>query len=744
MVDWIVRHHRLGLAVVAVATAGSICLLLRPGLREDYRLEAFVGSSDESYYRFRRFMDTFTSNEVAIIAVQTADALSPESSQITRELLEQVRSLAAVERAQALTEFSPVVLKLVGKRLTRHRLVLDNLLSRDGRTAAIVLQMQGEGQTPAGRRQTVARLREVVADGQSRHPEARIVLAGPYVSLIDMYEYVDRDLLVFSVAAFALVGVTLGLVFRRSGPMLFAILVGASATLCALGAAIALNLTTSLITQMVVILVMVLAVANCVHLAVASEETAAGHAGEPGRFRAARTLRRMLAPCTAVVVTTAAGFASVGISAITPVRILGLLMVCGLAVSLVAALAASVLLTGPGHYTISGRSPRLPAALAAVVRWADRRRGTVLVLFAVAGAASAAAVGRLRFESDFVENFRPQSEVRTSYRFIEENLSPVGSMEIVIRTTDRADILTPRNVRRARELGDSIVEKHGPIRKAMSLADLTTLVSADLPGTDIGLRSRLALARQVFGHDFQRNFLNAAGTAMRINLRAEEGVGVHDKLAIADDVRQMAEEVFPEGEGFAVEVTGLYPFYAGLVSGLLRDQYRSFGLTVPAVFVVLALVFRSIKVALVAMVPNLLPILFCLGAMGWSGIPVNMTTAMMLSVTLGIAVDDTLHFMWRYRDELSRCGDTTEALAATARSVGRACFFTTVVITGGFWILMLSQFLPTAYFGGLIGFTMLGTLAADLVLLPVLLVLFRVFASDAGPEDAILVRSRCV
>ena len=116
--------------------------------------------------------------------------------------------------------------------------------------------------------------------------------------------------------------------------------------------------------------------------------------------------------------------------------------------------------------------------------------------------------------------------------------------------------------------------------------------------------------------------------------------------------------------------------------------------------------------------------------MGWANIPVNMTTAMMLSVTLGIAVDDTIHYVWRFREELRRTGDYRQALAATSGSVGRACLFTTVVIAGGFWILMLSQFLPTAYFGGLIGFTMLGTLAADLVLLPVLLTVFNVFGAE--------------
>lgn len=732
MAGWLVRYHRLILLVVAVVTVGAVWLLVRPGLRHDYRLEAFVARNDDSYHTYRRFMQEFTSNEVAIIAVQTDDALSSHATAITREILDRVRQLPAVERAQALAALPQWALRLGGDRLAEHRLVADNLLSRDGRTSAILLHMHGEGQAAADRRDTVARLRAIVKETQSAHPEASLIIAGPYVTLIDMYSYVDRDLLVFSIAAFALIGITLWAVFRRPGPMIFALGVGISATLVTLGVAICFGFATSLITQMIVILVMVLSVANCVHLAVASEETAEiipPATDRTRRTRATATLSRMLTPCSGVMVTTAAGFAAVCISKISPVRNLGLLMVFGLAVALASSLAGSVLLTGPPRHVRDNRVPRLPAWLRALALWADQRRVAVVLCFAVAGVFSVAGFGRLQFESDFVKNFRPRSEVRTSYEFIEANLSPVGSMEIVVRADDGNGVLTPDNVRLARTLGDKIVERHDPIRKAMSLADLTTLATPSLPATQDDLQMRLKVARTVFGEEFEHNFLNTDRTSMRLNLRAIEGIDVGEKLDLAEDVHAMARSSF--GSGFEIEVTGLYVFYAKLVAGLLLDQYRSLALTIPAVFLLSLLVLRSVKVALVAMVANLLPLLFCLGAMAWARIPVNMTTTMMLSVTLGIAVDDTLHYLWRFRTALGRTGDYRSALLETNSSVGRACVFTTVVVAGGFWILMLSQFLPTAYFGGLVGFTMMGTLAADLVLLPVLVTTLRIFGPGA-------------
>jgi predicted RND superfamily exporter protein len=131
------------------------------------------------------------------------------------------------------------------------------------------------------------------------------------------------------------------------------------------------------------------------------------------------------------------------------------------------------------------------------------------------------------------------------------------------------------------------------------------------------------------------------------------------------------------------------------------------------------------------MVPTSLPIVFCLGGMGWADIPVNMTTAMMLSVTLGIAVDNALHYLWRFRAALQESGNYLSALRTAHGSAGRACVFTTVVITGGFWILTLSRFLPTAYFGGLLAFTMCGALAGHLMLLPAMVMILRPFKTGS-------------
>jgi len=730
MNDRLIKWHRSAVIACAVVAMASAVLLLTRGLKRDYSLEAFVASESDAYVTFRRVMDEFLSNELAVVAIQGDGATSETTLKLVGAMSAEFRRLPAVQRVTSLGDLLndiPAFLRsTIVPRLRDHPLFADNLISRDGRSTAIILQMAGEGRTGPVRKQTVATMKSIVARFRADHPDHRIMLAGPYVTLIDMYDYVDRDLLAFSAAALALLVVTLGLVFRRVAPMLFALGVSVAATLTTLGFASVFDLPATLITQMIVILVTVLSVANCVHLAVADDEVFVRTPFQDWRERARRVLGRMAAPCSAVMVTTAVGFGSVSISSITPVRMFGLLMVLGLMLALGMSVIAVPLLARLRLPASSADRPvLLPRLLQNLAQWVGARRGRVILGFCLVSLGFAAALPWLRFESDFVKNFRPGSEVRRSYEFIESNLTPAGSIEVVVRRADGGAILSPDLLARLRDAGDRVVSRFEPIKKAMTLADLLSVGGDRVPSTGLEMEARLALARRLLGNDALRNFVNADGSATRLNLRAAEGVPVHEKLRMAREIDSVVAEAL--GPRYATEVTGLYVFYATLVAELWRDQFRSLAMTAPAVLIVLVFVLRSIPVALVAMVPTALPIVFCLGAMAWTGIPVNMTTAMMLSVTMGIAVDDAVHYLWRYRTALDESGDEHRALRIAHGSVGRACVFTTVVIAGGFWILMLSRFLPTAYFGGLLGFTMCGALAGNLLLLPALVLTLKPF-----------------
>jgi predicted RND superfamily exporter protein len=173
------------------------------------------------------------------------------------------------------------------------------------------------------------------------------------------------------------------------------------------------------------------------------------------------------------------------------------------------------------------------------------------------------------------------------------------------------------------------------------------------------------------------------------------------------------------------EVTGVFVLLAKLVDRMLSDQWLTFLIAAAGVFVLLAVAFRSPLLSAVALVPNLLPIFVVLGLLGWAGIRINMGTAMIAAVSMGLSVDSSIHYIAAFRRRLTD-GHAFEAALETAhQTAGRAMVFSTLALVVGFLALTSSGFIPTVSFGALSCLTLAGGLVGNLVILPVLLTLLE-------------------
>ena len=184
------------------------------------------------------------------------------------------------------------------------------------------------------------------------------------------------------------------------------------------------------------------------------------------------------------------------------------------------------------------------------------------------------------------------------------------------------------------------------------------------------------------------------------------------------------------GQVEAPEYTGMGSLWLKLLEYIVDSQIRGFALAFVVIAVMMCIVFGSVRTGMLSMVPNLAPVAVTLGAMGWAGIPLDYTKLLIACVAIGIAVDDTVHLMVRYRHEFNACGDYKKALKPSMREVGRALFITTMVLVCGFMVLRLSVLDSLGDFGPLISSTILVALAADFFLLPALVLMIRPF----GPE----------
>ncbi|MEZ6044558.1 MAG: MMPL family transporter [Planctomycetaceae bacterium] len=248
----------------------------------------------------------------------------------------------------------------------------------------------------------------------------------------------------------------------------------------------------------------------------------------------------------------------------------------------------------------------------------------------------------------------------------------------------------------------------------ISLADGVDAIPP-IPIVASTLRKRMALLNG-FQKDFVSSLYDEEAGRMRIVLRSKERQPSERKLEIISKVEETVVTEFGEATP-----TGLYVLLTYLIESLLSDQLTSFLLAGAGIFLMMSIAFRSVLIGLISLVPNLFPIAVVIGFMGWIGLPINIATAMIASVSLGLTVDSSIHYLSAFQYE-RRAGAPFElAISRTHQGTGKALVFANFALIAGFSVLTLSHFIPLIYFGILVSLAMLGGLAGNLFLLPLLL-----------------------
>jgi len=279
-------------------------------------------------------------------------------------------------------------------------------------------------------------------------------------------------------------------------------------------------------------------------------------------------------------------------------------------------------------------------------------------------------------------------------------------------------------VRDVHQYLDSLPETGKVMSMATTLDALETLNDDETPGTFFLSILYKQLPPSVKQALFDP-YISADGNQVRLSVRVYESNPDLRRGALLEEIRATLIDEF----GFApeqVHITGMLVLYNNVLQSLFKSQIVTIGAVFAAILLMYLVLFRSLKVALVALVPSMVAASIVLGTMGWLGLPLDIMSITIAAITIGIGVDDSIHYVHRFREEVAIDGDHVEAMIRSHNSIGRAIYYTSVIITAGFSILAISDFIPTIYFGLFTGLAMLLALIANLTLLPVLLIRTKV------------------
>jgi predicted RND superfamily exporter protein len=378
------------------------------------------------------------------------------------------------------------------------------------------------------------------------------------------------------------------------------------------------------------------------------------------------------------------------------------------------------------------------AALVAIADFDVRNRVPILAFFGAVFVLSGLGISGMVVDSNWFDDFSSRVPLKATTQKVDDVMGGVTNLIYVFDAGEPEGIKEPaalREMERVQQIGES--QGH-LVRKTYSLVDilkdLNQAFHADDPAWHRIPETRELVAQylllyEMSGGEEAEEYVSPDYRRASLEMRL--------KLAMTSETEKLVEAVDAELESepltsTTVSLTGIGALWLTLLDYIVRSQIQGFLTAFVVIAVMMCAVFRSVRVGLIAMVPNLSPVVLTLGVMGWLGIPLDYNKVFIAAVAIGIAVDDTIHLVSRYHHEFERSRNYEQALRASMEDVGRALIITSVALVLGFLCLTFSVMASTITFGVLLAITILVALVADFLLMPALVLTFQPFGPEGG------------
>ena len=776
------RFALASLAAVTVITAVSLYFLTY--LELDTSTSGNFPPDDPATKFYERTLESFGSDELVILTVTADDIMSPAALARIGALTREVETIPGVRKVVGLTNTKTLVgsgdeleapllvdtypadprARAAWRACIADRaksVYVNQLVSADLRAAALTVFFKKMSDDEMIRLGVMKRLDEAAERSKSPDfgPSGEKLPAPPpgynvyFTGFPWAKEYMRLQMIAdserFIPASIAVVCLVLIVSFRSVRGLALPLVAVALSTVWTVGLMAGTGHKLSMVTVVLPPLLIAIASAYSIHVVSHYYELARR---ERDRNRlAALTARSSVLPVFVAAITTMAGFGSLIVNDISAISELGVFSVIGVFIGflmafvfvapVLALLKPPSVAAGGGVAAESAPGTAFEKALAALAGFTRRRKKAIFVATAVLIAVSLAGLPRIVAETDLLEYFSHRSRIYRDAVATADNLAGTSIIYVVVEAKGGGpedDFKDPANLKALDDLeayvlalNDGRVEPElaDQIDATLSVADTMKILNRALAGGDdskyVIPASRKAVSENLFIYELGEGQapselvspdLKTANVVVRTRLVGSRPMAV---LARAIERYTSDPERFPTR--LKATVTGTMVLIAATSDRLAWGQVKSLALALAVIFGVMSVLFLSLRMGFLAMVPNLLPIAVLFGIMGWFGVRLNIVTSLVACIALGIAVDDTIHYLTRFNIFLRETWDERESTRLALMTTGKPIVFTSVALFFGFGILIVSGFKLTAVFGAVTAVVMLICLAGDIVFLPALL-----------------------
>jgi len=616
------------------------------------------------------------------------------------------------------------------------------------------------------RHEDIRAVREIMDRYRS---SADLFLGGVPMIADDMISFVKRDLGLFGLGMFAFLVLTLSVIFQRTRWVVLPMLCCVFSAVAMMGGLGIFDWQVTVVSANFISLQLIITMALAIHLIVRYGEVQSARPETGHRDLIRETVRSIFKPCLYTALTTIAGFCSLMICDILPVINFGWMMTMGVIVSLSVTFllfpACLMLMRKP----TPARQRRWGFSVTLLLaQFTGRHPAVIFGSALIVVVATLIGISRLEVENSFINYFRDTTEIYRGMTVIDRELGGTTPLDVIIDFGDKGNAVpkvpavgdaeggifdefdefdavedndkywyTPERVEligKVHDYLDSITE----IGKVLSLSTMMK-IAGKLKGGQQWDSFELALLFSEFPEDFRKMvldpYVSVEHNQARLTVRIKDSMESLRRNALLQRIRDDLSNNFNLKQG-QVRLTGVMVLYNNMLQSLFGSQIRTIGFTVLAIMAMFMVLFRSLKVSLIAIFPNLMASLVVLGVMGLLDISLDMMTITIVAISIGIAVDNTVHYIHRFKHEFQTDHNYMKTMFRCHGSIGNAMYYTSVTIIVGFSILALSEFVPSILFGLLTGLAMAMALVAALTLLPRLILFFKPF----GPEQPLPVK----
>ena len=568
----------------------------------------------------------------------------------------------------------------------------------------------------------------------------------------DMMSFIKSDIIVFGLGVLLFIIATLWFVFRKLIWIIIPISSCFFSVLIMTGLLGLLGWKVTVISSNFIALMLILTMAMNIHMSTRFLQLRNDFPNLSNFEIISMTTGKMFWPIIYTVLTTVCAFLSLVFSGIKPIIDFGWMMTLGLITSFIITFTLlPTLLSFMSNNNIKIKEDSNSKITSFFGKISINNKGSIFVITGLVIILSVIGISRLEVENSFINYFNKNTEIYKGMKLIDEKLGGTTPLEVILKFPDKVEVKSTEDddfedwgdeeskgdekYWFTKDKVDKIQAVHnyldgltavGKVLSFSSIIEVATQLNKNKPLGTLEMGVLYSKIPESIKKDIIDPYISIEDNEARISLRI---IDSQDGLRRNDLINQINYDLENKLKLNKAEfkLAGVLILFNNLLQSLFKSQILTLGLVMVGIFAMFMVLFRNIKLSLIGVVPNFIAAFFILGIIGLLGIPLDMMTITIAAITIGIAVDNSIHYIYRFKEEFLKNKDYNQTLKICHSTVGVAILNTSITIVFGFSILVFSKFIPTIYFGVFTGIAMLLAMISVLTLLPSLILISKPF-----------------